>query len=111
MSHITENDFKSLLLKQLHNYSLIDRSLLSIIYSFNNFNNNIYKGLFVACQGNSFGLTQILYDKGAPSLNWGLQGACQGHNTLGNIKSNKKILILDIKKHTCNNIVLLYINK
>ena len=41
---MTENKFKSLLPCQLHTDSLLDRNILIIIYSFNNFSNDINHG-------------------------------------------------------------------
>ena len=80
MSHITENVFKSLLIRQLHKNPLIDRSLLTVIYSFNNFGGNINFGLSRACKFNSPSLTQILIEKGACDFDWALQGAGEGGN-------------------------------
>ena len=64
MTSITEKEFKSLLLPQLRQDPLIDRAVLFITHSYNNFSKNLILGFRTGCLSNSYSLARIFINKG-----------------------------------------------
>ena len=89
MSFITEEDFRKILSFNLCKDPLLDRNILTIIYSFNYFI-HVNDELETACQGGHKNWVTYAIIKGANYWDLGLRGACRG--------GHKHLALLMIKK-------------